>query len=273
MKTAFLPCLALLALAPFAQAAKPVDDGVFHDPFAEDAATSGQSAAKPATSSDTGEFHDPFASEDAASEAKPATAVSDPLEGMNRFFFKFNDKLYTWVLKPLAQGYSFVTPKPARECVDRFFVNLKYPVRGVNNLLEGRFAGAGIETARFVVNTTVGIGGLFDPASHWNLKAHPASFDQTLAVYRIPAGIYLNLPILGPSSPRGVVGTTGDMFLNPAFYVDPDWIGYAAGGTDRVNFTSLHYPEYDSLKAGTLDPYVAMRSAYLENRRATVEKK
>lgn len=246
MKPSLFPCLALLTLAPLVQAANSTDDGVFHDPFASegDAAT--------------------------AATGKPeAPAVSDPLEGMNRFFFKFNDKLYCWVLKPVAKGYSYVAPRPVRECVDRFFTNVKYPIRGVNNLLEGRFSGAGIETARFVVNTTVGIGGLFDPASHWNLKAHPASFDQTLAVYRIPSGCYLNLPILGPSSPRGVVGTTGDLFLNPAYYIEAEWwVDAAITGGEKINFTSLHYPEYDSLKAGTLDPYVAMRSAYFENRAA-----
>ncbi len=250
MKPKLLPCLALLALAPLAQAAKPADDGVFHDPFANEADAATTASDKPA-----------------------APAVSDPLEGMNRFFFKFNDKLYSWVLKPVAKGYSYVAPRPVRECVDRFFTNVKYPIRGVNNLLEGRFSGAGIETARFVVNTTVGIGGLFDPASRWNLKAHPASFDQTLAVYRIPSGCYLNLPILGPSSPRGVVGTTGDLFLNPAFYIDADWwVGPTITAGEKINYTSLHYPEYDSLKAGTLDPYVAMRSAYIESRRAALEK-
>lgn len=245
----FLLGLLLAASVPLARAAAPADDGVFHDPFAND---------------------------EAASAEKPAAApVSDPLERMNRAVYQFNDKLYSWVLKPVARGYSFVAPKPVRESVDRFFVNLKYPVRGVNNLLEGRFSGAGIETARFVINTTVGVGGFFDPARHWNLNARPADFDKTLALYRVPSGAYLDLPLLGPSSLRGGMGIVGDMALSPTFYISyfgPEWIGYAETGVNVLNTTSLHYTEYDSLKAGTLDPYVAMRSAYFESRRAALEK-
>lgn len=242
MKTSLsLLCLLGLACASFAQEKPQADEGEFHDPFATDTAA-----------------------------AQPAAPVSDPLERLNRVFYQFNDKLYTWFLKPVAKGYRTVTPKPVRESVDRFFVNVKYPVRGVNNLLEGRFSSAGIETARFVVNTTVGVAGFFDPATHWKLKAQPADFDQTLAVYRVPTGCYLYLPILGPSSPRGAVGSAGDALLNPTFYLDGDywvWVGVGATGFNMVNTTSLYMEEYDSLKGGTLDPYVALRSAYFENRK------
>lgn len=230
--------------------------------------------AQPKPSLADGEFHDPFAIESEAASSQPAPApVSDPLEPMNRVFFHFNDKLYSWVFKPVAKGYRFIAPKPVRECVDRAFINIKYPIRGVNNLLQGRFSGAGIETARFVVNTTVGVGGLFDPASRWKLKAHPADFDQTLALYRIPTGCYLNLPVLGPSSPRGVVGFGGDMLLNPIFYLETEWWVSPAIATGHiVNTTSLHMEEYDSLRNGTLDPYVALRSAYFENRKHAAKK-
>lgn len=239
-----IPCLLLLALAqPLAFAQSKARDN-------------------------DGEFHDPFATEGGAGSKSEAPPVKDPLERMNRVFFHFNDKLYSWVLRPVSKGYRTVAPRPVRESVDRFFTNLKYPIRGVNNLLEGRFSGAGIETARFVVNTTVGIGGLFDPASHWKLKAQPADFDKTLAIYRVPTGCYLNLPVIGPTSPRGVVGLAGDTVLNPMFYLDSDWwVGPAIGGAHMINTTSLHLEEYDSLRSGTLDPYVAMRSAYFEHRR------
>jgi phospholipid-binding lipoprotein MlaA len=270
MKPSFL-CLLLIASAPLVHGADLLSEGVFNDPFDN----AGPVGRKPHTTgtaaqSGSGAFRDPFA--DSQASDQPAPAVSDPLEKVNRVFFTFNDKLYSWVLKPVSRGFGYITPTPVRESLDRAFVNLKYPVRGVNNLLEGRFSGAGIETARFVVNTTVGIGGLFDPASRWNLRPHPADLDQTLAVYRIPSGFYLNLPVLGPSSARGAVGSVGDMFLNPTFYIEPDWIGLAVTGANTVNYTSLHYKEYDTLKAGTLDPYVAMRSAYFENRRHALEK-
>ncbi len=268
-----LLCLLLLAAAPLARGVDLVSDSVFNDPF-DNAGPVGKKLQSNSTEKKAadGSFHDPFAESNSTTAEQPAPAVSDPIEKVNRVFFTFNDKLYSWVLKPISRGFGFIAPTPVRESLDRAFVNLKYPVRGVNNLLEGQFTGAGVETARFVVNTTVGIGGLFDPASRWKLKPQPADFDQTLATYRIPSGFYLNLPVLGPSSARGAVGSVGDMFLNPTFYINPDWIGLAVTGANTVNYTSLHYKEYDTLKAGTLDPYVAMRSAYFENRRHALEK-
>jgi len=208
------------------------------------------------------EFHDPFASESGPS--KPQVKVSDPLERVNRAFFAFNDRLYRWVLRPVSKGYRTVAPKPVRESVDRLFTNAKFPVRGVNNLLEGRFGSAGIETTRFAVNSTVGVAGLFDPASHWKLKPRPASFDQTLALYRLPTGIYLNWPVFGPSSVRGTFGTAADSMLDPFGYVDTPWLDIGTTSFDMVNATSLHIEEYDGLRSATLDPYAALRSAYFE---------
>ncbi|MCX6966587.1 MAG: VacJ family lipoprotein [Verrucomicrobia bacterium] len=215
--------------------------------------------AKPGTQDQ--EFHDPFAAEDAVAQPK----ISDPLEPMNRAFYHFNDKLYSWVLRPVSKGYRAVAPKAFRESVERAFANVKYPVRLVNNVLEGRFKSAGIETTRFVVNTTVGLGGLFDPAARWHLQPQLAAFDQTLAVYRVPSGIYLHWPILGASSVRGSVGTAGDIMLSPLRYLDTPW-GYGAEGVNKINMLSLHSEEYDALKEATLDPYVALRSAYFESR-------
>ncbi|MEI6562398.1 MAG: VacJ family lipoprotein [Verrucomicrobiota bacterium] len=222
----------------------------------------------PAPAAEEKEFHDPFATEDTAAQPK----ISDPLERMNRVFYRFNDTLYCWVLRPVSKGYRTVAPKPVRESFERFFDNVKFPIRLVNNMLEGRIKGAGIETTRFVVNTTVGVGGLFDPATRWSLKAQPADFDQTLAVYRIPTGIYLHWPFLGPSSLRGTVGSAGDIALNPSWYFAiPPAVTWGAVGLDKVNTTSLHSEEYDALKEATLDPYVALRSAYFERRADAVK--
>lgn len=231
-------------------------------------------AQTPASPKEEGEFHDPFATEDAAATAaKPEVKVSDPLEPVNRAVYHFNDKLYCWLLRPVAKGYRFVAPTPVRESVDRFFSNVKYPVRGVNNLLEGRFKSAGIETARFVVNTTVGVGGLFDPATRWNLKKQPADFDQTLAIYQLPTGSFVMLPVLGPSSLRGTVGAAGDMALSPTLYMDLPWgVTAATSGVNAVNTTSLHIEEIDGLRSATLDPYTAMRSAYFQNRAQAIQK-
>lgn len=207
------------------------------------------------------EFVDPFAVDSAPSKAK----VSDPLEPLNRTFFHFNNWLYRRVLRPVSKGYGTVAPKPFRVCVERLFINLKFPVRVVNNVLEARFKSAGIETVRFVLNSTVGVAGLFDPATRWKLKAQPADFDQTLAVYRIPSGIYLNWPVLGPSTVRGTAGMAGDAALNPLWYVDvPVAVTVGATGLKTINATSLHIDEYDGLMSATLDPYAAVRSAYFD---------
>ena len=207
------------------------------------------------------EFHDPFATEDAQEQPH----VSDPLERMNRTFFHFNEKFYHWVLRPVSKGYGTLAPKPVRESLERFFANVKFPIRLVNNVLEGRLKSAGIETTRFVVNTTVGVAGLFDPAARWNLQTQPADFDQTLAIYRVPTGIYLNWPIFGPSSVRGTVGRAGDVALSPSTYLPLRW-DLGVQGVEKTNLTSLHSDEYDALEEATLDPYVALRSAYFANR-------
>jgi phospholipid-binding lipoprotein MlaA len=239
MKTFPLLLLAAIVLAARVHAANPAEDGEFRDPFASD---------NPAA-------------------ATPAIKISDPLEPVNRVVYQFNDKLYCWLLRPLAKGYRFVAPTPVRESVDRFFANVKYPVRGVNNLLEGRFKAAGIETARFVINTTVGIGGFFDPATRWKLKKQPAGFDQTLAMYGLPTGSFVMLPVFGPSSLRGTVGTAGDMALSPTLYLDlPSGVTIGASGLNTVNTTSFRVEDIDSLRAATLDPYAALRSAYFQSR-------
>jgi len=222
------------------------------------------------TSAADAEFHDPFATESAPSQSR--IKVSDPLEPVNRVFYRFNDKLYCWVLRPVAKGYRTVAPTPVRNGIGRMFDNVKFPVRFVNNLLQARFSGAGIETARFVVNTTVGVAGFFDPAAHWKLKAHPADFDKTLAIYRLPSGIYLNWPVFGPSSVRGTFGLAGDTLLNPCWYINNLWVSGGVAGVDRVNATSLNLENYDTFRKGSLDPYVALRSAYFENRADALKK-
>jgi phospholipid-binding lipoprotein MlaA len=215
-------------------------------------------------------FLDPFAPE--SQQANVPLKIKDPLQPMNRAFFHFNDKLYFWVLKPAGNGYSKVVPRPARRCVSRFFANVKYPVHLVNNLLQGKFKAAGIETSRFVVNSTVGIGGLFDPAQRWKLQAHPADFDQTLGFYGVRPWIYFDWPVFGPSSARGTAGLAADGMLSPWLYVGGAGVSLAVPAYREVNGASLHFGEYESFNQATLDPYVAMRSAYYESRSEAVQK-
>ena len=177
------------------------------------------------------------------------------------------------MLKPVPKGYNVVTPEPMRQSVRRLFVNARYPVRVVNNLLQAKFQRAGIETARFLINSTVGIAGLLDPAQdEWNLQPHPEDLDQTLGFYGLPMGIYFNWPLFGPSSIRGTVGTVGDSFLGVWNYVGGAGMFYGTRVFDTVNSTSLQLGDYEGLKSSALDPYVALRDAYIDNRRQLVDR-
>lgn len=239
-------------------------------------AVSGQEAAGwsdptlPAESAEEVPFRDPFAAE---SEEGGGPAIADPLQKMNRAFFTFNDKLYLWVLKPAARGYATVAPEPFRQSIKRAFVNARYPVRLVNNLLQGKFRGAGVETLRFLVNSTLGIGGLFDPAQdEWEFAPFVEDLDQTLGFYRVPTGIYLHWPVFGPSSVRGTVGMAGDSFLSPWNYLDNVAVTLGTRAGDTVNSTSLRLGEYEKFKEASFDPYLSLRDAYVENRRSLIER-
>ena len=215
-------------------------------------------------------FQDPFAPESKQAKAQPK--IRDPLQPMNRGFYHFNDKLYLWVIKPSSRGYSKVVPRPVRSCVHRFFENVEYPIHLVNNLLQGKIKAAGIETGRFVVNSTVGVAGLFDPAKHWKLKAHPADFDQTLGFYGVGPWFYLHLPIFGPCSARGGAGLMADGMLSPWMYVGGPAVSFGVPAYNGVNEASFKMKDYETLKKTTVDPYVAMRSAYYDTRAEAVQK-
>jgi phospholipid-binding lipoprotein MlaA len=194
--------------------------------------------------------------------------IADPLEPFNRAMYHFNDKLYFWFLKPVAQGYGKVVPENARVGVDNFFNNLAFPIRFVNCLLQANFGGAAEELGRFAINTIWGIGGLLDPASskEIDLTKQDKDFGQTLGTYGIGQGFYITWPIFGPSSPRDTVGLVGDSFLRPFTYLSPWYAGTGARAYDMVNDTSLRIGDYEALKGAAIDPYVAIRDAYVQYR-------
>ncbi|MHB8771888.1 MAG: MlaA family lipoprotein [Syntrophales bacterium] len=198
-----------------------------------------------------------------------AATIADPLEPFNRAMYLFNDRLYFWVFKPVAQGYRAVVPELARVGVSNFFTNIAFPVRFVNCLLQANLPGAAREVGRFVLNTLGGAGGLLDPASHEEvgLARQDEDLGQTLGVYGVGQGIYINWPLLGPSSPRDTLGTIGDWFLHPLAYY-PERFLESAGVTavDRVNETSLTIGDYEALTEAAIDPYVAIRDAYVQYR-------
>lgn len=195
--------------------------------------------------------------------------VADPIEPFNRAVFTVNDKVYLWVLEPVAKGYSKVVPSDIRSCIGNFFYNLGEPVRSVNCLLQGRFRDSGVTLGRFVVNTVFGIFGLADPASN-EFKMAPvyASLGETLSVWGIGDGFYLVVPLLGSSTLRDFTGTVVDGAAMSTYSPwNDDLLTVAtAQGANTVNRTSLRLGEYEELKSLSFDPYVAFRNGYFQIR-------
>ena len=192
---------------------------------------------------------------------------SDPLEVMNRAVFTFNDSLRRWVVEPTARGYRKVTPNMFRTGLLNFFNNLLEPTRIINCLLQGRFKAAEETFLRFALNTTAGVGGLMDPATFDDMKSHERQFASTLAHYGTGSGPYLVLPFFGPSDIRGTFGLVGDTLTSPLFYFtqgDPLAV-VAVKGSNAVNRTSFKLGEYEKMISGSLDPYVAVRDAYIQH--------
>jgi len=206
-------------------------------------------------------------------EAEEIDSISDPLEPMNRAFFQFNDKLYFWVLKPVATGYKTVLPQLARVSIRNFFTNLVMPIRAVSCLLQGKFEELGIVLVRFVVNTSAGFLGFQDVAKQaLNFPVQDEDLGQVFAFYGIGPGFYIDLPFLGPYSFRDAVGWGGGLFINPLNYVVDFWPNVGVRTYDIVNNTSLRIGDYEAMKEAALDPYVSMRDAYYQYRLHLIEK-
>jgi len=199
--------------------------------------------------------------------------ASDPLEPLNRVFFHFNDKVYFWVLKPVSKGYAYVVAEDVRVCVRSFLKNLLAPVRIVNNLLQGKVVNGGVEAARFVINSTVGVIGLVDPAKNeFGLSPKDEDLGQTLGVYGLGEGIYICWPFFGPSNVRDTLGLAGDFFLSPISYLamSDTGAGMAVQAGGEVNNTSLALGDYEDFKDSAIDPYVALRDAYRQSRQKQI---
>jgi phospholipid-binding lipoprotein MlaA len=200
--------------------------------------------------------------------------IPDPLEPMNRAFFYFNDKLYFWLLKPVATVYKAVLPEAARIGVKNFFDNLLMPVRAVNCLLQGKPKGFGEEIGSFVINSTAGMAGFFNPAGETlNIRRYNEDLGQTLGVYGLGPGIYLHWPIFGPTNLRDMVGRAGDSFLSPVSYsmFNVDEYSLVVYGFETLNNTSLILGEFESLKEAALDPYIAARDAFHQYRQRQIK--
>ena len=196
----------------------------------------------------------------------------DPFEGANRWTFAFNEGLDTWLLDPLTRGYQWVVPVPARRGVNRIFHNLHSPVVFANEVLQLRPVPAATTLARFVVNTTLGVVGIFDVAEDvMQLPRGEADFGQTLARYWVPRGPYLVLPLFGPSTARDMVGTVVDLGLDPITYIvgplNLQW-QLLRGSGQGLAIRDAHLHSLDALRDGSVDYYSTLRSAYLQSRHA-----
>ncbi|MFA6961278.1 MAG: VacJ family lipoprotein [Opitutaceae bacterium] len=207
-------------------------------------------------------------------------SVSDPLEPVNRAVFKFNDGLYDYVLRPVAKGYTRVVPSPVRRGLSNFFHNLRFPIRFVNSALQAKFRRAGLETGQFVVNSVAGVGGFMRISDDVPALASIPSEDtgQTFGVWHIGKGPYLVLPVFGPLTTRDTVGAVGDYFLNPLNWnlrENIDWYGWELKTTVEVTSGVSSLPDilktYDSLRKDAIDPYIAVRSTYVQYREAAVK--
>jgi phospholipid-binding lipoprotein MlaA len=193
--------------------------------------------------------------------------VSDPLEGINRAIFYFNDRFYFRVVLPVGNGYNMITPGFFRTGVKNFFYNLMFPVRLVGSLLQGKLERAFQETCRFTVNTAVGLGGFMTPSSHYPwLNPPKEDVGQAMASWGIGNGPYIVLPFIGGSTLRDAIGFTADQFLYPFAYLDPFWLYMPVKAYQYFNDWSFSLDDYPALKDASMDPYVSVKDAYIQYR-------
>jgi phospholipid-binding lipoprotein MlaA len=234
------------------------------------------------TSIDTNdEFFEEAASFD--DEFENQESISDPLIVYNRFMTSVNDKAYIYILEPTSKFYAAITPEILRVGISNATDNLKFPIRFVNNLLQLKFENSFIEFERFVINSTVGIGGLMDPAAKYmDLQPKKEDFGQTLGHYGIKSGMHIVLPLIGPSNTRDGLSLIADTYLSPLTYLGHEGLKYKIPqnhpesniiwGVDKVNYTSLHLGEYESAKKDAVDWYLFLRNAYEEHRNYEISK-
>jgi len=209
-------------------------------------------------------------------EEAESPTIADPLAPINKVMFQFNDKLYFWGIKPVTQVYSHIVPEVVRVAFSNAYDNLWAPSRMLNNLFQLRLKAAGNELIRFVFNSVAGVGGLCEAAGkHLGIKKQEADFGQTLGHYGIGHGLYLVLPVFGPSSVRDGIGLAADQFMHPLTYVSRHtltfWEKAGIFTHEKVNSTSFKIGDYESFKEAAIDPYVSMRDAFVQNRQKKVE--
>jgi phospholipid-binding lipoprotein MlaA len=195
---------------------------------------------------------------------------ADPLEPYNRFMFKVNDTLDKAILKPVAQGYDYITPEIIDQGITNFFNNLDDVVVVANDILQLKPKQALMDTSRIVYNTTFGLLGFFDVASYMDLPKNDEDFGQTLGYWGVGEGYYLVLPLLGPSTTRDVWSIPVDRFADPITYADPLGVRIAARSVEIVDIRAELLRVERAFADSQIDPYSFQRQAFLQQRRNLV---
>jgi len=223
---------------------------------------------------ETDEFSDEY-------EDEKKEAPLDPLRNYNEVMTSFNDSFFIYVLDPVSRFYANIFHHAIRTSLANVIHNLQFPMRFSNNLLQAKFKNTTEETERFLLNTTLGIGGLFDPASYYlNIQAHNEDFGQTLGFYGVGAGFHVVLPLLGPSNVRDFLGITMDGYISPLInirglenYKIPHNILESTGiyGLQIINKNSLNLGAYETLKKDAMDLYPFLRDFYEQKRLSDIQ--
>ncbi|GAB6038925.1 VacJ family lipoprotein [Fundidesulfovibrio butyratiphilus] len=202
----------------------------------------------------------------------PRPSVADPLEKFNRFWFGFNDVFYTRLGTPISKVYSFAVPAYLRDRIHCAYQNFLFPVRFLNAILQLRPDKASRELGRFIINTTFGIGGLYDlAATKPDMFVQKLDFGQTLGYWGAGHGFYIVLPFIGPSSLRDAFGLAGDTAMQPLTYVDvPVLLTATINVGARVNRLPEMLELYQEFKRSAIEPYTAARDAYVQLREQDV---
>lgn len=198
--------------------------------------------------------------------AQEDLADQDPIEGLNRGIFMFNRGVDTVLLRPIAWGYREVVPAYGRDRVGSFFQNLGEPVNFANAVLQGDLEQGFTTFWRFLINSTVGLAGLYDQAQHMGLPYRQEDFGQTLGHYGSGPWFYLVLPIIGPSSGRDAVGRVADWFTNPVSYIDEEEVSIGLAIGEGIHRRASILEITDQIDNSAIDPYATYRSAFLQRR-------
>ena len=228
-----------------------------------------QAASDDSEADDEEDYEDDEDYDDEDEDFEDVELIPDPFVELNYGLWVFNDRMYFWVLKPVATVYK-VVPEEIRMSIKNMFYNIRFPVRFINCLLQGKGQKAKYEFGSFFLNTTVGFLGMANVASHYPfLNPSPEDLGQTFAVWGFGSGAYVMVPFFGPYSFRHGLGAIADTFLDPIWWLGRKqdlWVSLAVRAYEAVNDTSLSIGTYEALKEAALDPYVMIRDAYVQNR-------